>query len=106
MVVVTRYFGGTKLGTGGLSRAYRQSAQAVLKDCERIEKFVTAEIAFQFHIRYVGRVTQILTRFDCRILQKSFRDRVTVRAEVRKSNLEKLKKELLEWTNGQVEFVP
>lgn len=37
LVVVTRWFGGTKLGTGGLSRAYRLSAQAVLRDCEKVK---------------------------------------------------------------------
>jgi uncharacterized YigZ family protein len=105
LVVVTRYFGGTKLGTGGLSRAYRQTAQAALKDCQKVKKFVTFEFSCQFHIRYTGRVTQILARFDCRILDKSFEDKMTMRVEVRKGSLDKLKGELLESTNGQIEFV-
>jgi uncharacterized YigZ family protein len=105
LVVVTRYFGGTKLGTGGLSRAYRQTAQAVLKGCQKVKKFVTFEFPCQFHIRYMGRVTQILARFDCRILEKSFQDKVSMKVEVRKGNLDKLKRELLESTNGQIEFI-
>lgn len=105
LVVVTRYFGGTKLGTGGLSRAYRQSAQTVLKDCEKIRKFVTATLSFQFHISQIGRVKQVLSRFDCRILEKSFEEDVTIKAEVRKGNLDRLKKELLESTNGQIKFI-
>ncbi len=105
LVVVTRYYGGTKLGTGGLSRAYRQTAQAVLKDCKKVKKFVTAELSFQFHISYMGRVSQALSRFGCRILEKSFEDKVTMKAQVRMSSLEKLKKGLLESTNGQVKFI-
>ena len=105
LVVVTRYFGGTKLGTGGLSRAYRPSAQTVLRDCEKIKKFVTARLSFQFHISQVSKMHQVLNRFDCRILEESFEDNVTLKVEVRKGNLEKLKRELLESTNGQIKFI-
>jgi uncharacterized YigZ family protein len=104
LVVVTRYFGGTKLGTGGLSRAYRQSAQAVLKDCEKIKKLVTAGLSFQFHINQTNKVNQVLSRFDCKILEESFGDNVTMEAETRKGNLEKLKRALLDATNGQIKF--
>ncbi|MFQ6003138.1 MAG: IMPACT family protein [Candidatus Zixiibacteriota bacterium] len=105
LVVVARYLGGTKLGTGGLFRAYRQTAQAVLKDCEKIRKFITASLSFQFHISKMGGVNQVLSRFDCRILEKSFEENVTMKAEVRKGNLEELKRVLLESTNGQIKFI-
>jgi uncharacterized YigZ family protein len=104
LVVVTRYFGGTKLGTGGLSRAYRQSAQAVLKDCEKIKKLACAELSFQFHINQTNKVIQVLSRFDCKIIEESFGDNVTMKAEVRKDNLEKLKRALLDSTHGQIKF--
>lgn len=105
LVVVTRYFGRTKLGTGGLSRAYRQSAQAVLRDCEKIDKFITAQLSFQFHISGISKMHRIINRFGGRILEESFANDVTIKAEVRKSNLEKLKKVLLESTNGQIKFI-
>lgn len=105
LVVVTRWFGGTKLGTGGLSRAYRLSAQTVLRDCEKIRKFVTAKLSFQFHISRVSKMHQVLNRFDCRILEENFGDNVTMKVEVRKGNLEKLKRMLLESTNGQIKFI-
>lgn len=105
LVVVTRWFGGTKLGTGGLSRAYRQSAQTALRDSEKIRRFVTARLSFQFHISHIGRVNQVLSRIDCRILKKSFEENVAMNVEVRKGNLEKLKRALLESTNGQIKFI-
>jgi uncharacterized YigZ family protein len=104
LVVVTRYFGGTKLGMGGLSRAYRLSAQAVLKDSEKIKKFVTAKLSFQFPISQTSKVNQVLSRLDCKILEKSFGDNVFMKTEVRKGNLEKVKRLLLESTNGQIKF--
>lgn len=105
LVVVTRYFGGTKLGTGGLSRAYRQSAQAVLRACEKIRKFVTVTLSFQFPISHTNRVSQILSRHDCKILEENFEDTVTMKAEVGKGIWEKLKRALLESTNGQIKFI-
>jgi uncharacterized YigZ family protein len=104
LVVVTRYFGGTKLGTGGLSLAYRQSAQRVLDDCEKIGKFVTVGFSFQFPISWTNKVARILNRFDCKISDKSFADNVTIKAEIRKGDLEKVKRMLLESTNGQIKF--
>jgi len=44
LVVVTRYFGGVKLGTGGLSRAYRKSAQSALRKAEKVKRWITSEI--------------------------------------------------------------
>ncbi len=105
LVVVTRYFGGIKLGTGGLSRAYHRSAQAVLRDCEKIGKLVTAKFSFMFEISHTSRVLRVLSRLDCRILEKSFKANVTMTAEVRKGNLERLKQKLLESTNGQIKFI-
>jgi uncharacterized YigZ family protein len=105
LVVVTRYFGGTKLGTGGLSRAYRLSAQAVLKDSEKIKKFVTAGLSFHFPMNQTRKVNQLLSRFDCKILEKSFGDNVFMKIEVRKGNLERVKGLLLESTNGQIKFI-
>jgi uncharacterized YigZ family protein len=104
LVVVTRYFGGTKLGTGGLSRAYRQSAQEVLEECQKVKKFITSILSFQFPINQTSRVKQILSRFDCRVLEESFEENVTMKAEVRKGNLENVEKTLLESTNGQIKF--
>jgi len=104
LVVVTRYFGGTKLGTGGLSLAYRQSAQRVLNNCEKIKKFFTVGFSLQFPISWTNKVNQILNRFDCKILEKSFADNVTMKAEIKKGDLEKVKRMLLESTNGQIKF--
>lgn len=104
LVVVTRYFGGTKLGTGGLSFAYRQSAQRVLNDCEKIRKFATVGFSLQFPIIWTNKVNQILNRFDCKILEKSFGEVVTMKGEIRKGDLEKLKTALLESTHGQIKF--
>lgn len=50
VVVVTRYFGGTKLGFGGLSRAYRDTALSAIEEAEIIEVF--EQVRLRVHLRY------------------------------------------------------
>jgi len=101
LVVVTRYFGGVKLGTGGLSRAYRSCAQSALQKAEKVTKWITAEINLSYPLSMTGRVNQIFSKYNVRILQSRFMDCATARIEVKVSLLETIKKVLVEATNGQ-----
>jgi uncharacterized YigZ family protein len=104
LVVVTRYFGGVKLGTGGLSRAYRQSAQATLQKVEKLTKVITAKIALSYPPGLTGKVNQVFAKFGVRIKDQGFEDAATAEIKVRASRLEKMKEALVEATNGQVKF--
>lgn len=104
LVVVTRYFGGIKLGTGGLSRAYRQSAQSVLQKADKVTKLVTSELALSYPLSMTGRVNQVFGKYSVRIKDHGFEEKPTARIEVRAALLEIIKKSLVEATNGQVEF--
>ena len=104
LVVVTRYFGGVKLGTGGLSRAYRQAAQGALQKADRMTKWITAEIDLAYPTGATGKVNQIFTKYGVRFKNQGYENGPIARVEVRGSLLEKLKKALVEVTNGQVRF--
>jgi len=104
LVVVTRYFGGIKLGTGGLSRAYRTSAQSALQKAEKVTKWITSEISLSYPLSMTGRINQIFSKYNVRILQSGFQDYATARIEVKVSLLETIKKVLVEATNGQARF--
>lgn len=104
LVVVTRYFGGVKLGTGGLSRAYRQSAQSVLQKAEKVKKWVTSEITLSYPLTMTGKVSQIFSKYDIRVKDRGFEKDATAMIVVRSSLLEKVKKALMEATCGQVKF--
>jgi uncharacterized YigZ family protein len=103
-VVVTRYFGGVKLGTGGLSRAYRQSAQSALQKAEKVTRLIGSEVEFSYPLNMTGKVNQILGKHGVRVKDQGFEDNPTVKIVVRTSLLERVKKALVEATNGQVRF--
>lgn len=104
LVVVTRYFGGVKLGTGGLSRAYRQSAQGALQKADRVTKWITSEMVLSYPLNMTGRVNQVFVKYGVRVWESSFEECVTIRIQVKSSLLETIKKALLDATNGKVRF--
>ena len=104
LVVVTRYFGGVKLGTGGLSRAYRQSAQSALQKAEKIIDWITSEIRLTYPISMTGKVNQVFGKYRVWVLENDFGDCVTSKIQVRNSLVETVKKALVEAASGQVRF--
>ncbi len=103
-VVVTRYFGGTLLGTGGLVRAYTQAVQAGL------EASVTALMQYgtEFLIRTdyngIGKIQYILNQAGIRIEEAEYTDIVCLKLTVPWEETEELCKKLTEATAGRVEI--
>jgi uncharacterized YigZ family protein len=104
LVVVTRYFGGIKLGTGGLSRAYRLSAQNALQRAKKVTRWITSEIGISYPLKLTGKVNQILGKYEARVLESNYEDHARVSIQVRSGWLMHIKKALVEVTNGQVKF--
>lgn len=102
LLTVTRWFGGTLLGTGGLVRAYGDAARQVL-DAARFEPFVEKS-AFSFTCSYpayqaVKRRCADWTLFDVR---ESFGEAVTVCGLIASSDFDSFAKAVYEKTNGSV----
>lgn len=85
LVVVTRYFGGTKLGTGGLARAYSDAASAVL-DAARVEEHVE-RVAMRLRFAYddTTPARQVLRRFDIEVQDETYSDVTALQVDVRRS---------------------
>lgn len=71
-VVVTRYFGGTKLGTGGLVRAYGDAVKAVLDVLPRAEKVPTHTVLITIPYSYVERIRLLVAEHNGRLLEEAF----------------------------------
>lgn len=104
LVVVTRYFGGVKLGTGGLSKAYYESALRVLHNCVLIKKELREELVLLFPKKYFERVQMILNKEKVKVKKLAFGDRARMEIEVSKEIISKLKDELMSRTRGEIEF--
>jgi uncharacterized YigZ family protein len=104
LVVVTRYFGGIKLGTGGLSRAYRSSARTALKKAEKITRWLTSDVKLSYPLSMTGKVQLVLTKYKVRTLESSFGERAKLKVQIRDGWLDQLKQALIDATHGQVEI--
>jgi uncharacterized YigZ family protein len=77
-VVVTRYFGGTKLGTGGLVRAYSNAVRAVIEAAPRAERLPTTTVIVELPYRWVERLRRLVFVHAGRILEEDFHAEVTM----------------------------
>lgn len=77
--VVTRYFGGTKLGTGGLVRAYSGAVQQVLEDAQTVRLVTHPSYQLQLPISEAGKVEAKLTQNGYQILDRDFSQEASLR---------------------------
>ncbi len=104
VIVVTRYFGGTLLGTGGLVRAYTSAALGALESAEiiRYDIYTTLEISVSYSD--YGKISAILADAGFRIESTVYDIGVTVGGRIIKSGLDELKNSLVEATAGRAEI--
>lgn len=74
LVVVVRYFGGTKLGVGGLVQAYRESAGEALKSARIITKYIKQDFRFTYPYDKTNEVLRITNEFEVEITDQQFTD--------------------------------
>ena len=103
-VVVTRYFGGSRLGTGGLMRAYGQVTTELLKKCEIEKKYVTRTLEFSAGFDFVGVIHNVIDNFKVDLKDSQYGDDVLFIVEVRTTEFLVFKDKLTEATNGQIRF--
>ena len=101
-VVVTRYFGGTKLGTGGLVRAYSDAVRMVVEAAPRAEKVLTHTVMAVYPYSYVERVRQLVAGRNGQVLDEDFAADVTLTARFAVEHLQSFQAALSELTNGAV----
>lgn len=101
-VVVTRYFGGTLLGTGGLVRAYTQAVKAGLADSITGVMRQGLEIELQTDYNGVGKVLYILGERGLEPVDSRYGQDVRLTLQIRKDQAERLQKELVEATCGRI----
>lgn len=100
-VVVTRYFGGTLLGTGGLVRAYSQAVQEGLKNTVILEKCRAVRLEIRTDYHGIGKIQYLLGQSRIAVLRSEYAEDVFLEALVPVSSLNQLINEITEGTNGR-----
>ena len=90
LIVVVRYFGGTKLGVSGLISAYKESAAAVIEEAEIIEKTVDRVFTIEFPYLVMNDVMRIIKDEQPNILSQEFDNLCTMQLSMRESRAETL----------------
>ena len=90
LVVVVRYFGGTKLGVPGLIAAYKESTAQVLAECEIVERTVDVVVRVEFSYVAMNDVMRIVKDMQPRIVEQLFDNLCTMTLSIRESESEQL----------------
>ena len=101
VVVVTRYFGGTLLGTGGLVRAYQSSTKAGLEASVVITKMHGHKVSIQTDYTRLGKIQYILGQRGITILNTEYTDKVDLEVLLPEEVVKQVMAEITEGTNGQ-----
>lgn len=101
-VVVTRYFGGVLLGTGGLVRAYTQAVKEGLAACETGIMRTGAELQVETDYNDIGKILYILGQKGLEPLESDYAEKVRLRVLIPKEEAAAFQKELTEATAGRV----
>lgn len=96
LVVVIRYYGGTKLGVGGLVKAYKESAKYTLEQAEIITKELESKIELKFKFSQQNLIFTLLNKYDAKIISFEAEDICTIEANFKTSKKESISDELSE----------
>ena len=105
VVVITRYYGGTKLGTGGLVRAYSDSARQLINAIPRAKKIATTSLLFIIPYHLYEQTHLIIHNHRAEVLDKAFGADITLSVRVADELISSFNEQLIELTRGQISFI-
>lgn len=104
VVVVTRYFGGVKLGAGGLVRAYTKGAKIGLEAAKIVEKKLFRQISITCDYTLLGKLQNELAGKEYQLEDIVYTENVTVIVNCEYDRIDELKSMVLEMTSAQAEI--
>lgn len=90
LVVVVRYFGGVKLGVGGLVRAYKTSAQLAIESCEIITKTIDNNYELVFEYKDMNKLQRIIKKYNIQIVNQTLELNCKYDIRIRKGEAPKI----------------
>ncbi len=105
LVVVVRYYGGTKLGVSGLVIAYKESAKLTLEEAEIITKDLETTIEIEFDFSQQNQIFTLINKHHGKILDFITEERCKIIAKIKMAEKENISEQLSEMQNISFEFV-
>ncbi len=105
LITVVRYFGGTKLGIGGLIQAYTEITKAVLAKTQKIRKVISTTIEFQIAYDHLNQTLRELDKLNAGIMQQDYSEHVVMTVSIPVSEESNLRERLATLTSGSVQFI-
>jgi uncharacterized YigZ family protein len=106
LLIVTRYFGGTKLGTGGLARAYAEAAQQAVSMSKIVRVYLTTSIEVQIRYEDLPQMERLVAAFEGQIEESTYLDSVTLRVALRRSMVEQFIHSVTDTFHGRANAYP
>jgi uncharacterized YigZ family protein len=104
VLVITRYFGGTKLGTGGLVKAYSQAARYAVEQVPKAEKINTHRVSLFCHYGVYDQMMRLITSLHGFNLEQDFTDRVKLQLSLPSTAMDHFRKSALDLTKGSADI--
>jgi uncharacterized YigZ family protein len=105
LVVIIRYYGGTKLGVSGLVKTYKESAKLTLEHAEIITKELETQLEIEFKFSQQNIIFSLLNKFDAKVLNFDAQENCKIIAQLKLSEKEKISEQLSEMYEVKFEFI-
>lgn len=103
-IVVTRYFGGVLLGTGGLTRAYVKAADGAIKNSKIVDKILGNEIRILVNYDLVGKIQYFLNENNIHVTNTIYEENVAFEVRCEKNDLHRIKSNIIELTSNNLDI--
>ena len=100
--IITRYFGGIKLGKGGLMRAYQQTIQLGLEELPLKKMAISTTLEVVLSYEHISSFLHLLQQFHCIIINELFTSDVTYVISIQNEYIQSFQNELTNLTSGTV----
>lgn len=104
IVIIIRYFGGTKLGVGLLGKTYYNCAKSVLENSEFLEKKIYKKVTINFEFSLISHVQKILSSFSAKFEKSNYNENAEIICFLLIKDLDQVKKQLIDISKGRIKF--
>ena len=105
LLIVVRYYGGTKLGVSGLVKTYKESAKLTLDEAEIITKDLESDLEIEFDFHQQNIIFTLLNKFDGKIQDFLTDEKCKIIAKIKTSQKENISEQLSEMQNISFKFI-